>query len=151
MGRGSVYYIPGPSRDRRNFCCFMCQLWALHVVIKRQFYNSIALCIAVLCWCAIKKAIRGLECGMIWDSWGHWRSLEMAPFDRSQTASFHSSYIAMWYRFQNVASYLSKVANFPYPNVYWRPVLGDPIGTSPRSLTPENYCVSKKVPPFSCL
>ena len=29
---------PRPLSDRKNFCCFyMCQLWALNVVIKRQF------------------------------------------------------------------------------------------------------------------
>ena len=34
----TVYYIHGPCRDRNNFYCFMFQLWALHVVIKRQFF-----------------------------------------------------------------------------------------------------------------
>ena len=34
------YYICGPWCDEINFCCFICvtQWWALHVVIKRQFF-----------------------------------------------------------------------------------------------------------------
>ena len=31
----TVYYIHGPWRAKKNFCC---QLWALHVVIKRPFF-----------------------------------------------------------------------------------------------------------------
>ena len=36
----SSYYILSPWCDEINFCCFICvtQRWALHVVIKRQFF-----------------------------------------------------------------------------------------------------------------
>ena len=36
----SSYYIHGLLGDEINFCCFIrvTQQWALHVVVKRQFY-----------------------------------------------------------------------------------------------------------------
>ena len=45
----SSCYILGPWCDEIDFCCFICvtQWWALHVVIKRQFYYIYICCFSI--------------------------------------------------------------------------------------------------------
>ena len=39
----TLYYIQGALGDENIFCCFICVtlVWALHIVIKRQFFTFI--------------------------------------------------------------------------------------------------------------
>jgi len=54
----------------------------------------------------------------------------------------HRNYACILYRFRDIASYLSKVANFSYPMCIWCPLWGWPNEILPRSLAPKNYRIS---------
>ena len=66
MGRGyrplSSYYILSPWCDEIIFCCLICvtQWWALHVVIKRQFFTFYICCfsISIHSWDTTTSAFR---------------------------------------------------------------------------------------------
>ena len=51
---------------------------------------------------------------------GHSRSTAMSPFDRAHMTSY-STYASILYRFRDIASYLSKVADFDQPHLYLAP------------------------------
>jgi len=55
---------------------------------------------------------------------GHSRSWAMPPFDRAHTTYYSTLIETMclsFYRFRDIASYLSKVADFDHPTCIWRP------------------------------
>ena len=63
-----------------------------------------------------------------WSSWGgalmgHSGSSAMLPFDRAHTTSYSTNrnYVSIFYSFQDVAGYLSKVADFDPPHLHLVP------------------------------
>ena len=62
---------------------------------------------------------------------GHSRSSAMSPFDRACTYDFlvyiNRNYVSVFYCFQVIASYLSKVAILTYPTCICASVRGDPV------------------------
>ena len=57
---------------------------------------------------------------------GHSRSSAMSPFDRARTTSdstFSRNYASLLYRFRDIASYLSNVADFNLPHLQLAPSL----------------------------
>jgi len=67
---------------------------------------------------------------------GHSRSSAMSPFDRAHTTSY-STLIETFYRFRDIAGYLSKVADFDSPHLHLATVGGDPGRISQRSSASE--------------
>ena len=69
-------------------------------------------------WCKMQKI------GWFGVVRGHWRSWTMPPFDRAHT-TFYSTLIEtmclIFYRFRDIAGYLSKVADFHHPTCIRRP------------------------------
>jgi len=54
---------------------------------------------------------------------GHSRSRAMSPFDRAHTTSYSTliETMSVFYRFRDVASYLSEVADFDPPHLHSAP------------------------------
>ena len=54
---------------------------------------------------------------------GHSRSWSMPPFDRAHTTSCSTliETVSIFYRFRDIAGYLSKVADFDPPNLHLVP------------------------------
>ena len=57
---------------------------------------------------------------------GHSKSWAMPPFDRAHTTSYSTliEAVSIFYRFQGIAGYLSKVADFDNPTCIRRPRRG---------------------------
>jgi len=60
---------------------------------------------------------------------GHLRSSAMSPFDRAHRAydflfDFNRNHASILYRFRDIASYLSKVADFDPPHLHLAPPQG---------------------------
>jgi len=51
----------------------------------------------------------------------HSRSTAMSPFDRAHIFDFNRNYVCIFYRFRDIAGYLSKVADFDPPHLYLAP------------------------------
>ena len=74
-------------------------------------------------------AVQNAENGVVWDGVvrGHSRSWAMSPFDRAHTTSCSTlteTYVSIFYRFRDIAGYLSKVADFDPPTCIRRPRRG---------------------------
>jgi len=72
---------------------------------------------------------------------GHSWSTAMSPFDRAHTTSYSTliETVSIFYRFRDIAGYLSKVADFDHPTCIRRLRRGDPGRISRRSLASENW------------
>jgi len=69
----------------------------------------------------------------------HPRSLAMSPCEIGYTTSYTDLYYAfILYSFRDIASYVSKFADYRTPLLLGAPVGDDPIRISARSLASEN-------------
>ena len=74
-------------------------------------------------------AVQNAENEVVWAVRGHSRSSAMPPFDRAHTTSYLTATETMclmclsftFYRFQDIAGYLSKVADFDPPHLHLAP------------------------------
>jgi len=73
----------------------------------------------------IWKAEQKCRNGVVWDSYDHSRSPEIASTDRGQIIlAFHGDYVPILHRFWDIARYWSKVADLNPPYLYLAPPLG---------------------------
>ena len=80
---------------------------------------------------------------------GHSRSLAMSPFDRAHTTSYSTlteTMCLILYRFRDIASYLSKVADFDPPHLHLLP----PQGVIPVEFRGDLWHQKTRVPGLSC-
>jgi len=79
---------------------------------------------------------------------GHTRSTAMSPFDRAHTTSYSTLIETMpiLYRFRDIASYLSKVADFDPPHLHLAP----PQGVIPVEFCGDLWHTKTRVPGLSC-
>jgi len=74
--------------------------------------------ISISTHCDNTKTIQNVENGVVWGSWGHSRSLEIAPIDRIPIEfllAFHCKYVPILHRFRDLAKYWSKFAGEGWP------------------------------------
>jgi len=74
-------------------------------------------------------AVQNAENGAFWAFRGHSWSWAMPPFDRAHTTSYSTliesrNHASVLYRFRDIASYLSKVADFDLPYLHLAPPQG---------------------------
>ena len=82
---------------------------------------------------------------------GHSRSSAMSPFDTAHMTSgfpFNSdrNYASISYRFRDIASCLSKVADFHLPHLHLVP----PLGVTPVKFRRDLWLQKTRVPGLSC-
>jgi len=80
---------------------------------------------------------------------GHSRSTAMSPFDRAHKDflfDFNRNYVSIFYRFRDIAGYLSKVADFDPPHLHLAP----PKGVTPVEFRRDLWCQKTRVPGLSC-
>ena len=80
---------------------------------------------------------------------GHSRSTAMSPFDRAHTTSysiFNRNYVSIFYRFRDIAGYLSTVADFDPPHLHLAP----PEGVTPVEFRRDLWRQKTRVPGVSC-
>jgi len=79
---------------------------------------------------------------------GHSRSWAMSPFDRAHTtcySTFNRSYTVILYRFRDITSYLSKVADFNPPHL-----IGALQGFTPVEFRGDLWQQKTRVPGLAC-
>ena len=80
---------------------------------------------------------------------GHSRSRVMPPFDTSAydfLLDFNRNHASILYRFRDIASYLSKVADFNPPDLH----LASPKGVTPVVFRGDLWLQKTRVPGLSC-
>ena len=79
---------------------------------------------------------------------GHSRSMAMSLFDRAHTTSYSTliQYASILYRFPDIASYLSKVADFDPPHLHSAP----PQGVIPVEFRGDLWHQKTRVSALSC-
>ena len=78
---------------------------------------------------------------------GHSRSLAMPPFDRVHMQfDFNRNYAYILYRFRDIASYLSKVADFDPPHLHLAPSQG----VIPVEFRTDLWHQKARLPALSC-
>ena len=81
---------------------------------------------------------------------GHSRSTAMSPFDRAHMTDFlfdiNRNHASILYRYRDIASYLSKVADFDPPHLYLAP----PKGVIPVEFRGDLWHPKTRVPGLSC-
>ena len=78
------------------------------------------------------KSGANVEIEVAWAVIGHSRSSAMSQFDRTHTTFYSTlkrNYASILYRFRDIASCLSKVADFNLPDLTYP--FGDPAGGDP--------------------
>ena len=77
---------------------------------------------------------------------GHSRSSAVSPFDRAHTTSHSTLTETILYRFRDIASYLSRVADFYPPRLHLVP----PFGATPVEFRGDLWHQITRVPELSC-
>jgi len=79
---------------------------------------------------------------------GHSRSTAMSPFDSAYDFlfDFNRNYVSIFYRFRDIAGYLSKVADFDPPHLH----LASPWGVTPVEFRGDLWHQKSRLPGLSC-
>ena len=97
------------------------------------------------------KSGANVEIEVAWAVIGHSRSSAMSQFDRTHTTFYSTlkrNYASILYRFRDIASCLSKVADFNLPDLTYP--FGDPAGGDPSRMSQDRWQQKTRVIELSC-